>query len=253
MHDFAHDWATLFSFSSLISLLTLTVLEIVLGFDNVIFISIVAGKLPRNLQPRARAIGLSLALVFRIGLLVCITWILGLKVPLITLGGFGATGRDLILFGGGVFLLIKTIGEIRERMKGEEEDSRLSLNNITLNRVIVQIVIIDILFSFDSILTAVSMVSNVIIMIGAVILAMFLMLAFSGKVSDFINRHPTIKMLALAFLLLVALILLLDATHFNVEKLKPYVYVSMAFAFGVEMLNMRERAAKNKKQESEKK
>jgi predicted tellurium resistance membrane protein TerC len=252
MHDFAHDWATLFSLASLISLVTLTVLEIVLGFDNVIFISIVTGKLPRELQPKARAIGLSLALLFRIGLLVSITWILGLQKPLINLWGFGATGRDLILFAGGIFLLIKTMGEIMDRMKGEEEEAKVKLKKISLNSVILQVVFIDILFSFDSILTAVSMVTNVLVMIGAVILAMLLMLAFSGKVSDFINRHPTIKMLALAFLLLVAFILLMDAAHFNVSRIKPYVYVSIGFAFLVEMMNMRERNAKQKKDSGEK-
>jgi predicted tellurium resistance membrane protein TerC len=247
MHDFAHDWATLFSGSALISILTLTVLEIVLGVDNIIFISIVAGKLPRNKQPKARAIGLSLALLFRIGLLVSITWVLGLQKPLLTLFGFAATGRDMILFGGGVFLLVKTVGEIHNRIEGTEEGAILDLKKISMNRVVMQIVFIDIVFSFDSILTAVSIVSNVLIMIGAVILAMFLMLAFSGKVSDFINRHPTIKMLALSFLLLVSFILIMDAAHVNVAIIKPYIYCSMAFAFGVEMLNMRERKKKEKK------
>jgi predicted tellurium resistance membrane protein TerC len=247
MHDFAHDWATLFSGSALISLLTLTVLEIVLGVDNIIFISIVAGKLPRNLQPRARAIGLSLALLFRIGLLVSITWVLGLQKPLLTLFGFEATGRDIILFGGGLFLLVKTVGEIHNRIEGVEEGTKLDLKKISMQTVVMQIVFIDIVFSFDSILTAVSIVSNVLIMIGAVILAMFLMLAFSGKVSDFINRHPTIKMLALSFLLLVSFILIMDAAHVNVSVIKPYIYCSMAFAFGVEMLNMRERKKKEKK------
>ena len=246
MHDFASDWASLFSLSSLISLLTLSVLEIVLGVDNVIFIAIVAGKLPKDQQSRARTMGLSLALIFRIGLLISITWILGLKKPLLSLWGFDATGRDLILFGGGIFLLIKTIGEILSKLRGEDEAASLKLKTISLSAVIMQIVFIDIIFSFDSILTAVSMVSNVLIMIGAVIVAMFLMLAFSGRVSDFINRHPTIKMLALAFLLMVAFILFMDALHFNVAAIKPYIYVSMAFALGVELLNMRERSAKGK-------
>jgi predicted tellurium resistance membrane protein TerC len=248
MHDFAQDWATLFSLASLISLLTLTVLEIVLGFDNIIFISIITGKLPRELQPRARAIGLSLALLFRIGLLVSITWILGLQKPLIALWGFGATGRDLILFSGGIFLLVKTVGEIKERIRGKEEGGELKIKYTSLQGIILQIVFIDILFSFDSILTAVSMVSNVLIMIGAVILAMLLMLAFSGKVGDFINKHPTIKMLALAFLLLVAFVLLMDAAHFNVGRIKSYVYVSIGFAFFVEMLNMKERHAKKEEE-----
>ncbi len=247
MHDFGHDWETLFSLSSLLSLLALTGMEIVLGVDNVIFIAIVAGKLPHNLQGKARAAGLSMALIFRVGLLVSITWILGLQKPLFTLGSYGATGRDLILLGGGIFLLIKTMGELLGRLKGTADDPDLTLKKVTLNTVIAQIVFIDIVFSFDSILTAVSLVSNVLIMIGAVILAMFLMLAFSGRVSDFINRHPTIKMLALVFLLLVAGILLLDAAHVNVGRIKPYIYISMIFAFLVEMLNMRERSNTAKK------
>jgi predicted tellurium resistance membrane protein TerC len=249
MHDYGQDWANLFNAGALLSLLTLTVLEIVLGIDNIIFISIVAGKLPRNLQPRARTLGLSLALLFRIGLLLCITWILRLQQPIFTLFGFGATGRDLILFGGGIFLLFKTIKEIQARVTGEEEeDAKLRLKTITMRAVVLQIVFIDIIFSFDSILTAVSLVSNVLIMIGAVILAMLLMLAFSGKVSDFINRHPALKMLALSFLLMVALLLLLDSLHFkNMEELKRYVYCSMLFAFGVELLNMRERRNKRNK------
>jgi predicted tellurium resistance membrane protein TerC len=249
MHDFAHDWGTLFSLRSLMSLLGLTLMEIVLGVDNVIFIAIVAGKLPRNLQGKARAAGLSMALIFRVGLLISITWILGLQKPLITFLGFGATGRDLILFGGGVFLLVKTIGEMRDRLRGTGDDIKLNLTKVSVNAVIAQIVFIDIVFSFDSILTAVSLVSNVLIMIGAVVLAMFLMLAFSGRVSDFINRHPTIKMLALVFLLLVAFILLMDAAHFNVALIKPYIYVSMAFALLVEMLNMRERSNREKTRE----
>ncbi|HEV7231126.1 MAG TPA: TerC family protein [Bacteroidia bacterium] len=242
MHDFGRDWADLFHTGALVSLLTLTVLEIVLGVDNIIFISIVAGKLPREQQPKARATGLFLALLFRIALLISITWILGLQKPLFTIAGFGATGRDLILFGGGFFLLFKTLGEINERLKGRDEDPSLNLKKISLNAIIAQIVFIDIVFSFDSILTAVSIVSNVLVMIGAVILAMLLMLAFSGKVSDFINRNPTIKMLALAFLLMVGIILVLDASHFNVAIIKPYIYCSMGFAFFVEMLNMRERS-----------
>jgi predicted tellurium resistance membrane protein TerC len=249
MHDFARDWAELFSLASLISLLTLTGLEIVLGIDNVIFISIVAGRLPKALQPRARTIGLSLALIFRIFLLISITWILGLKKPLVTIGTYGATGRDLILLTGGIFLLVKTIGEIADRIKGKEEDHAQMGSKNTMNAIITQIVFIDIVFSFDSILTAVSMVNNVLIMIGAVILAMFMMLGFSGPVSDFINRHPAIKMLALAFLLMIALILLLDAAHIEVGHIKAYVYCAMAFAFLVELLNMWERSRKQKRKE----
>jgi predicted tellurium resistance membrane protein TerC len=246
MHDFAHDWATLFSLSTLGSLLMLTLLEIVLGVDNIIFIAIVAGRLPRDKQPRARGIGLSLALLFRVGLLVSITWILGLQKPLIDFMHFEATGRDLILFGGGVFLLFKTVSEIYNRLKGREEGPEIKAGKNSMQSVILQIVFIDIVFSFDSILTAVSIVSNVLIMIGAVILAMFLMLAFSQRVSDFINRNPTIKMLALCFLLMVAFILILDASHVDVSSIKPYIYCCMGFALFVELLNMRERKNNSK-------
>lgn len=238
----AQDFSNLFSVEALISLLTLTVLEIVLGIDNVIFISIVAGKLPsKKEQRKARSLGLTLALLFRIGLLLSITWILGLKEPLVTLFGFEATGRDLILFGGGVFLLAKTVSEMHQKIEGKEEESGPNVKRVSLNSIIMQIVFIDIVFSFDSILTAVSIVSNVLIMICAVILSMIIMLLSSEKVSDFINRNPTIKILALSFLLMIAIILIMDATHVDVHTLKPYLYFSMFFAFTVELLNMRMR------------
>jgi len=239
--NLSENFQQLFSVASLISMLTLTVLEIVLGIDNVIFVSIVAGKLPRPQQRKARTTGLTLALLFRIGLLLCITWILGLKEPLVTVFGFQATGRDLILFGGGLFLLVKTIGEIHNKMEGKGEDEGPSVKKLSLTAVTLQIVFIDIVFSFDSILTAVSIVSNVLIMIGAVILSMIIMLASSEKVSDFINRHPTVKMLALAFLLMVAIILIMDACHVDVHAIKPYIYSAMGFAFIVELMNMRMR------------
>lgn len=245
--NFAQDFEQLFTLSALVSMLTLTVLEIVLGIDNVIFISIVAGRLPREQQRKARATGLTLALLFRVALLLSIKWILGMTEPVVTVFGFAATGRDLILFAGGVFLLVKTIGEIHNRIEGGEDDEAPSLKSVSLAAITMQIVFIDIVFSFDSILTAVSIVSNVLIMIGAVILSMIIMLLSSEKVSDFINRHPTVKMLALSFLLMVAIILIMDAAHINVEEIKPYIYFSMAFAFLVEILNMRMRKKKASK------
>jgi predicted tellurium resistance membrane protein TerC len=232
----AEDFQALFSIASLISLITLSVLEIVLGIDNIIFISIVTGKLPKHQQKKARATGLSLALVMRIALLFSITWVIGLKDPLFTIMDFGVTGRDLILFAGGVFLLIKTTTEIHNKIEGHDE-SGMNIKKETLNSIVFQIVIIDIVFSFDSILTAVGLVTNVLIMVLAVIIAMFIMLSFSEKVSDFINKHPTIKMLALAFLLMIGMLLILDALHIHVPK--EYVYFSMAFSFMVEFLNMR--------------
>ncbi len=242
--DLVQNFQDLFTWEALVSMLTLSVLEIVLGIDNIIFIAIIAGKLPdRKDQRKARAIGLTLALVMRIALLFSISWIIGLKDPLFYVGEFGATGRDLILFAGGVFLLFKTTVEIHDKIEGEGEQE-VSVKKLALNAVVMQIVFIDIVFSFDSILTAVGLVSNVLIMVIAVIIAMLIMLAFSEKVSDFINKHPTIKMLALAFLLMIGMILILDAFHFHVPK--QYIYVSMAFSLLVEALNiaMRKRRAK---------
>ena len=216
--DLSQNFQDLFSVQSIISMLTLSVLEIVLGIDNIIFIAIVAGKLPdRSDQRRARAIGLSLALVMRIFLLFSITWVIGLREPLFSISGFGATGRDIILFIGGAFLLYKTTIEVRNKIEAKDESVR-SIRKIALNAIVMQIVFIDIVFSFDSILTAVGLVDNLLIMILAVIIAMFIMLSFSEKVSDFINENPTIKMLALAFLLMIGMILIIDAFHIHVPK-----------------------------------
>lgn len=231
------DFQALFSVASLISLLTLSVLEVVLGIDNIIFISIIAGRLPRNQQKKARTLGLSLALIMRVALLFSITWVIGLKEPLFTIFDFAATGRDLILFGGGIFLLIKTTLEIHSKIEGLDEEGAIKIKNVTLNSVVFQIVFIDIIFSFDSILTAVGLVSNLLIMIMAVVIAMVIMLIFSERVSDFINKNPTIKILALAFLLMIGMLLVLDAFHVHVPK--EFVYFSMAFSFLVEFLNMR--------------
>lgn len=239
--NLAQDFEQLFTLSTLVSLLTLTVLEIVLGIDNVIFISIVAGRLPREQQRKARATGLTLALLFRVALLLSIKWILGMTKPVVTVFDFEATGRDIILFAGGVFLLVKTIGEIHNRIEGSDDNNEPTVKSVSLASITMQIVFIDIVFSFDSILTAVSLVSNVLIMICAVILSMIIMLLSSEKVSDFINRNPTIKMLALSFLLMIAIVLIMDAAHIHVDQIKPYMYFSMAFSFIVEILNMRMR------------
>jgi len=219
----------------LISLLTLTILEVVLGIDNVIFIAIIATKLPKNDQAKARAIGLSLALVFRVCLLFSISWIMGLKDPFFSIVDFGVTGRDLILFGGGVFLLYKTSIEIFEKIYGETEKSK-DHKDLTLKGAILQIVFIDVVFSFDSILTAVGLVTNVLLMILAVVIAMIFMLITSAWVSEFINKHPTIKMLALTFLILIGFVLILDALHLHIDK--GYVYIALGFSIMVEMLNM---------------
>ena len=227
-----------------ISLFTLTLMEIVLGIDNIIFISIVAGKLPANEQGKARTIGLMLALIFRVILLLFISFIVGMKDPLFVLDlpfglqDFGVTGRDMILFAGGLFLIAKSTTEIHGKLEGEEEEH----NNVTkvvhsLGKVVAQIILIDIVFSFDSILTAVGLVDHVSIMIIAVIISMGIMLAFSKVISDFVNNHPTIKMLALSFLIMIGFMLVLESLHQHVPK--GYVYFAMAFSLLVELLNMR--------------
>ena len=232
------DFNELFTVASLISLLTLSVLEIVLGIDNIIFISIIAGKLPKAKQGKARAIGLMMALVMRVILLFSISWIVGLKEALFNIGDFGVTGRDLILFSGGVFLLYKTTIELHNKIQGYGEEA-MSVKKVSFNAIVMQIVLIDIVFSFDSILTAVGLVSNLLIMILAVIIAMIIMIIFSGKVADFINDNPTIKVLALSFLLMIGVILILESFHEHVDK--KFIYISIAFSLFVEMLNIRMR------------
>ena len=232
------DFNELFTVASLISLLTLSVLEIVLGIDNIIFISIIAGKLPKAKQGKARAIGLMMALVLRVILLFSISWIVGLKEALFNIGDFGVTGRDLILFSGGVFLLYKTTIELHNKIQGYGEEA-MSVKKVSFNAIVMQIVLIDIVFSFDSILTAVGLVSNLLIMILAVIIAMIIMIIFSGKVADFINDNPTIKVLALSFLLMIGVILILESFHEHVDK--KFIYISIAFSLFVEMLNIRMR------------
>lgn len=223
---------------TLISLLTLTLLEVVLGIDNIIFISIQAGKLPRHEQGRARKIGLIIALFVRIGLLFGISWIVGLKSDLFDLFGMGFSGRDLILLSGGLFLIYKSTHEIHEKLEGEEISPDIKGGTgATVSAVIVQIILLDIVFSFDSILTAVGLAREVAVMILAVILAMGIMLLFSEKIANFVNDHPTIKMLALSFLLMIGTMLVAEALEFEVPK--GYVYFAMAFSLVVELLNMR--------------
>ncbi len=241
-----YDFAAFGQLQTWISLLTLTFMEIVLGIDNIIFISIVVNLLPREQQPRGRTIGLLLALVFRVALLTSISWLVSLRAPLFTLpiqtaeGPFGVTGRDLILMAGGLFLLYKSVVEIYEKLQGHDDDGAgMGKAGTTMAGVIVQIVIIDIVFSFDSILTAVGLVSNVLVMIAAVVCAMGIMLAFSGVVADFVNRNPSIKVLALSFLVMIGAMLVLEAAHQEIPK--GYVYFAMFFSLVVELLNMRMR------------
>src|ERR1035437_444525 len=206
--------------------------------------SIVADKLPREKQGRARTMGLLLALVMRILLLFSISWVAGLKEALFTIDDFGVTGRDLILFSGGVFLLYKTTIELHNKIQGYG-DAEIKIKKVSFNAIVLQIVLIDILFSFDSILTAVGLVTNLLIMIFAVIVAMIIMIVFSEKVSDFINNNPTIKVLALSFLLMIGMVLILDSLHQNIDK--KYIYLSIAFSLFVEMLNIRMRKKSKKR------
>ncbi|WP_369811005.1 TerC family protein [Hymenobacter aranciens] len=227
-----------------VSLLTLTFMEIVLGIDNIIFISIVVNRLPEGQQARGRTIGLLLALMFRVGLLLSISWIVGLRSALFSLPfpwlsqPFDVSGRDLILLAGGLFLMYKSTTEIHTKLQGEEEDETVGGKAYpTMMSIILQIIVIDIVFSFDSILTAVGLVDNVLVMILAVILAMGVMLAFSGVIAGFVNRNPTIKMLALSFLIMIGFMLVMEAAHKEIEK--GYLYFAMAFSLIVELLNMR--------------
>jgi predicted tellurium resistance membrane protein TerC len=233
----------LMSGEGLVSLVTLTLLEVVLGIDNVIFISILSAKLPENKQGKARSIGIILALVMRVALLFAITWIIGLKKPLFTVFDMEFSWRDLILFSGGLFLLYKSTMEIHTRLEGEEETGKVIKTQLTLASAIVQIVLLDIVFSFDSILTAIGLVDEIIIMIIAVIISLGVMLLFAKTISDFVNRHPTIKMLALSFLLMIGLLLVVEA--FEVHVPKGYVYFAMAFSLFVEMLNLRMHKKRN--------
>jgi predicted tellurium resistance membrane protein TerC len=235
----------LFTTQGLISLLTLTALEIVLGIDNIIFISIIADKLPEQARKMARLVGLSCALIVRIGLLFAITWIIGLKEDLFRVDldsldiHTGISVRDLILLLGGLFLMGKSTSEIHAKMEEVEEHNASKKKSISFSLIIVQIVLVDIVFSFDSILTAVGLVppEQVGIMITAVIISMGVMMTAVGKISDFVNEHPTIKMLALSFLIMIGMLLVGEAVDFHIPK--GYVYFAMAFAFLMEILNIR--------------
>jgi predicted tellurium resistance membrane protein TerC len=226
-----------------ISLLTLTVLEIVLGIDNIVFISILAGKLPGEQQPRARRLGLGLALITRVLLLCGLAWMVKLTDPLFQIPAFwmmneplSVSGRDLILLLGGLFLLWKSTKEIHEKLEGEDGEFTRRLPP-TFSAVLVQIMLLDIVFSLDSVITAVGMARHIGVMIAAVILAMVFMLAFVNHVSAFVDRHPTIKMLALSFLLLIGCALVAEGFHKEIPK--GYIYFAMAFSVGVESLNIR--------------
>ncbi len=235
------DWIT--SPEAWIALLTLTVLEIVLGIDNVVFISILAGKLPPEQQAKARRLGLALAMLMRIALLFSITLIIRLTAPLFTVLGEEISGRDLVLIVGGLFLLTKSTREIHERLEGEEDGKSVKAMP-SLGSVLVQIMFLDIVFSLDSVITAVGMAEHLGVMVAAVVIAVGFMMVFAGPVSDFVERHPTVKMLALSFLLLIGVALIADGLNQHIPK--GYIYFAMAFSVGVEMLNLRLRKVQSK-------
>jgi predicted tellurium resistance membrane protein TerC len=233
------DWIT--DPQAWVGFATLTVLEIVLGIDNVIFISILAGKLPQEQQGRARTIGLLLAMVTRIALLFSLTWIIRLTAPLFTVLGQEVSGRDLVLLIGGLFRIAKSTHEIHERLEGEEGEASARVAP-SFRSVLIQIMLLDIVFSLDSVITAVGMVDQVGVMVTAVIVAVAFMMLFAGPISEFVDRHPTVKMLALSFLLLIGVSLI--AESFDQHIPKGYIYFAMAFSVLVEMLNLRARRAR---------
>ena len=220
-----------------IALLTLTALELVLGIDNIVFISILVDKLPAEQQKKARMIGLFLAMFMRLGLLMILSWIIGLTQPLFSMVFVNQeiSGRDLILIGGGLFLIWKSTVEIHQSLEGAEGHAAAAVK-ASFAAVIVQIMIVDMVFSLDSIITAVGMVDELAVMIAAVVISVALMMAFAGAIGRFVNEHPTIKMLALAFLVVVGVVLIADGFEQHVPK--GYIYFAMAFSIGVEMLNI---------------
>ena len=222
-----------------LALATLTALEIVLGVDNIIFISILCGRLPEGERARARTIGLILAMLTRLGLLFSLAWIMTLTAPLFTITSKELSGRDLILIGGGLFLLWKSVHEIHNSLEGEEE-GHAGAGAATFGAVIAQIAVVDIVFSLDSVITAVGMVKEIGVMVSAIVISVGVMLFAAAPIGAFVDRHPTIKMLALSFLILVGMALVGEGWDFHIPK--GYIYFAMAFAVAVEMLNLRVRA-----------
>ena len=224
-----------------IAFATLTVLELVLGIDNIVFISILAGKLAAGEQARARYLGLALALIMRVVLLFSLTWVIGLTAPLFTVLGQEISGRDLVLMIGGLFLIAKSTHEIHGSLEGDEGHTAAKVY-ASFASVIIQIMLLDIVFSLDSVITAVGMVEDIRIMIAAVIIAIIFMMAFAGSIGRFVQKHPTVKMLALSFLLLIGVTLIAESLDRHIPK--GYVYFAMAFSVFVEMLNLRLRKSK---------
>lgn len=230
--------------------LTLCALEIVLGIDNLVFISILSNKLPEHQQAKARRVGLSLALVLRIGLLFSISWIMGLTKDLFTIGDFGVSGRDIILILGGLFLIYKSTREIHDKFEDTQGPAILRKKLVTYKNTVIQILLLDVVFSLDSVITAVGMAKHLGVMIAAVVVSMIIMILAAEKLSGFVDKHPAIKVLALSFLLMIGVALIADGMDFHIPK--GYIYFSMAFAVFVEFLNIRTGARKkaDTKQES---
>jgi predicted tellurium resistance membrane protein TerC len=227
-----------------IALLTLTVLEVVLGIDNIIFITILAGQLPQKEQGKARVTGLSLAMLTRIGLLFSLTWIMSLTLPLFSVLGEDISGRDVILILGGLFLLAKSTHEIHKNLEGNPDEISTKRGS-SFSGIIIQILLLDIVFSLDSVITAVGMTDMIGVMVAAIVIAVICMMVFARPISDFVHRHPTVKILALSFLLLIGVALIADG--FDRDIPKGYIYFAMAFSVFVEMLNLRVRSGKTRK------
>ena len=230
-------WVALATPEALVALLTLTALEIVLGIDNIVFLSVLTGRLPVEQRPYARRIGLLLAMGMRILLLLSISWVMSLTSPLLVVAGFSLTGQKLILLVGGAFLLWKSVTEIHHKVEGHHEASAATAAVATMGAVLVQIALIDLVFSLDSVITAVGMTTNIPAMVVAVIASVMVMMWAAGPIGDFVERHPAIKILALSFLILIGVMLIAEGLgqHMN----KGYIYFAMAFALGVELLQIR--------------
>ncbi len=239
------DFSSLLTPEHAIALVTLTVLEIVLGIDNIVFIAILCGRLPKDQQPRARRLGLLGALVLRVLFLLSIAWIARLTTPIVTIGAFGhefaPSWRDAILLSGGLVLLAKSTREIHHSVEHDGHAEHVAKRS-AFWPIVTQIMLMDIVFSIDSVITAIGMAESIAVMILAVLISMVIMLAFSGSISAFVDRHPTIKLLALSFLLLIGMSLVAEGMHFHVPK--GYIYFAMAFSLGVETLNIRARRPK---------
>ena len=232
------DWVT--DPQAWLALVTLTALEIVLGIDNIIFISILTGQLPQEQQGKAQQLGLGLAMLSRLALLVSLSWVMGLTKPLMTVLEYHISGRDIILIVGGLFLLAKSTMEIHKKLEGDEEHAGRAGKTVSFSSVLVQIMLLDIIFSLDSVITAVGMARDIEVMIVAVVISVGIMLFFAQAVSRFIERHPTVKVLALSFLLMIGIALIADGLSFHIPK--GYIYFAMAFSVGVELINIKARA-----------